>query len=212
MAHGNGESGAPAGGQSRAAVAWAALSAVAAIAAAVIAWFSYTGIEETNSLAQRANDIAAAANSRADEANQIGSRGLELAEQNEGRLNQQTADGVLLGEAPSKMKGRFPLPDGVKVWFVVYNTTNKPIENVWVADAQQRSIKIQGIQPCTMYALEAGFKPTDLYFSDRNGRYWHRAYNGPPEALSPDEFPAMPDEDTGGDSPWDLPIENCSTD
>ncbi|RBY95266.1 hypothetical protein DQ237_14390 [Blastococcus sp. TF02-8] len=198
-------------GTSRATVLWAAVAALAAVAAAVFAGLAWNETRRANESAREANDIAAAANSKADEANRLGEEGLGLAQRNEERLDREPVDGVQLGEAPTEMKARFPLPDGVAVWFVVYNATNKPIENVWVADGERRSITIDGIQPCRMYALQPGFEPTDLYFSDRNGLYWHRKYNGPPEALAASDFPSMPAQDTGGDSPWDLPLDNCST-
>jgi hypothetical protein len=193
-----------ASGGNKAANVIASIAALAAIAAAIIAWMSLDASKKNNTIAVAANASASAANSIANE-------GLALAKKNEARLDRQSAEGVQLGEAPSEMKDLYPLPDGVSIWFVVYNSTNKPIENVWVADAEQRSIKIQGIQPCTMYALDAGFHPTDLYFSDQDGLYWHRPYNGQPEPMTKQEFPPMPAQDTGGNSPWDHAIENCST-
>lgn len=189
---------------SRRATFWAAASALAAIVAAVFAGFAYFGQGQ-------ANHIAVAANSTAAAANDIAQQGLDLARKNDARIDRQNAEGVALGNVAPDAKHQLPANSlsGVRVWFVVYNSTTRPIENVWVADAHGGSIRIQGIEPCMLYYLAAGFEPTDLYFSDADGLYWHRAYGGAPQPLTKAQFPPMPNPDTS-ESPWNVPLEHCA--
>jgi hypothetical protein len=175
--------------EGRTAARWAAVSALAALAAVAVAILAYMGQLKSNKTADE---------------------GLDLARKNEARLDRADADDVTLGGAPPSIADKHPLPPSVSIWYVVYNATNNPIENVWVSDGHGGSIRISGIEPCTMYALDADFGPKDLYFSDANGLYWHRKYGDQLERLSRADFPPMPDPDTG-DSPWLAQVSDCSS-
>lgn len=188
------------------------LTAVAAVGAVASAYYAYQADSKSETAiaqAAEANDHASGAVDAAEEANRIGTEGLGLARTNEDRLNRQDAEGAFIGEAPIKLAAEHPLPPGVRVWFAVFNTTNTSIENVWVADGKGGTVRIEGIPRCEIYALDAGFRPTDLYYSDGNGLFWHRPYGGQPRQLSEADFPPMPRPDTH-DSPWNVPLEPCS--
>jgi len=134
---------------------------------------------------------------------------LALAERNETRLEkqdlQQIAIRVYLGEPSRQGYERHPTQERGQVWRVVINASGLQVENVWVADDNGRSVKIQGLQRCSMYALPPDFVPRHLYFTDPNGR-WHRGYGGQIDTF----WLPPPDSDTD-DSPWFEPLQDCAS-
>jgi hypothetical protein len=163
----------------------------------------------------RASDAIAEArraNAEASEANTYAADALALAKENEDRLNrqdsQQFASRIYLGEAPGPECQRHGDVQGDNICRVVINASGVQVENVWVENSEGLSITILGVQRCHMYALTPGFVHEHLYFSDPYGN-WHRQYGGPLERLPDGELHA-PDPDTGGDSVWDEPLQNCA--
>ena len=134
---------------------------------------------------------------------------------NEARQNrqdvQQYADKIYLGEPPTSVYAhdRHPVALRGQIWRVVINASGVQAENVWVTDGDGLSINIRGLQRRSMYAFPVGFKVEHLYFTDPNGN-WHRRFGGQVERVPDDRYIAPPAEDTGGNSAWDEPIENCA--
>jgi hypothetical protein len=122
--------------------------------------------------------------------------------------SQQYANKVFLGEPPREEytgQGARKLAPGQTIWRVVLNTSGVQIENLWVEGEDGRSVRIQGVQRCSMYALPADFVPTNLYFTDPLGGKWRRQQNGQLD----DQFREMIPRDTD-DSPWYDTIDGCS--
>lgn len=124
------------------------------------------------------------------------------------REERQHAEAVYLGEAPRAAytnQGVRRLAEGQAIWRMAYNASGIQIENVWVRSVDGRTVRIQGMQACTMYALPSSFVPADLFFTDPRGEWRRHANSG----VLDDRFEPMPADDTD-DSPWYDTIGNCS--
>ena len=173
-------------------------AAVASALAAILALYALWQADESNGIAKDSSSVAA--------------RGLTLAESNELRLNkqelQQYANKIYLGEPSPAEYIRHPLPRVTDIWHVVINASGLQAENVWVADDTGRTVRIQGLQRCSMYALPPDFEVKHLYFTDPYGD-WYRPYGGQLEVVKEEEFRPPPNPDTD-DSPWFEPVQNCA--
>lgn len=115
----------------------------------------------------------------------------------------QFANKVYVGEAPRYAYDVMGVPaDGI--WWVVMNPTGVQIDRLWVEGRDGRSIVIEGVQRCTMYALARGFIPIALHFTDAYGK-WRR----PVEGQLDHEYREMPTRGTHN-SPWDMDIKDCA--
>lgn len=196
------EAGTAMGGRGRAATWIAAVSAVAAIGSAVFAYRANDLSDEANDKADRANELSDEANEKADESNAISEAANDRAEQV--ALEERAGD-VYLGEAPSYAIEDHPLPPGENVWMVVFNESGAQINGVWVQGEANTSIGIQGIENCSIYALDPAFDPVAIHYKDTSGQGWSRS----DDSLT-DDYGTYPDPDTH-DSPWGpVRIEGCS--
>jgi hypothetical protein len=175
----------------------------------------------------RTNDYAKEANSYSEQATEYAAQANEYTKQSENRLNWQLSheysNKVYLGEAPQYFYDLYPKV-GDEITWVVLNSSGVEIHDVWVEGQNDRWIRIQGIQRCTMYSLPLftsdpdhpeEFEPVAVHFSDphsvRGNYLWHRATTG---ELGTDGKPIpTKEEDPDGDdadSPHLMDVEGCS--
>lgn len=116
---------------------------------------------------------------------------------------EQFANKVMVGEAPQYFYDTFGSPPANTITWVVINASSTQLNGVWVEGRNGSTVRINGIQRCTMYSLEPGFDPVGVHFKDPNDS-WFRPVDGDlTHAYRP-----MPDTDTS-DSPEALEVENC---
>lgn len=130
-----------------------------------------------------------------------------LANRSDTRLDrqdtQQVAAKVFLSEAPPYAYAAHPPPAGRTQW-VVLNTSPAPISDVWVEGASKRSVNIQDVSGCTMYAVPSDFKPIAVNFKDEHGNWRRAAGAAAPRLLGQ----PMPSRDSD-DSPWFYDVRGC---
>jgi len=114
------------------------------------------------------------------------------------------ASRVQLTEAPTYVYKRYTKSAGGKVLWVIMNTTNTTINEVWVEGKNRQWVRIQGIQGCTMYVLPRDFIPQKAYFKDALGQ-WQLDGSGVPKKNGK---PIPTGKDTGDATAE--PVENCS--
>lgn len=136
----------------------------------------------------------------------ISAASYRLAHRSDSRVDrqdtQQVAAKVFLSEAPPYADAVHPRPVGRTQW-VVLNTSPAPISEVWVEGVSNRSVKIQDVSGCTMYALPSDFRPIAVNFKDEHGN-WRREAGAAPRVLGQ----PMPARDTD-DSPWFYDVRGC---
>jgi predicted protein tyrosine phosphatase len=136
---------------------------------------------------------------------------LGLGRDNEDRLDreerQQYASKVYVGEARHRKRIRKSVPGSVwpdRRFGMNINMSGVQMENVWVEGRDRRTVRMQGVQRCSMYALPATFIPVDLYFSNPVGHKWHRGEGG----VLDGNFKQMPQHGTDP-SPWYDAVPDC---
>lgn len=123
--------------------------------------------------------------------------------QAENRLNQSDASEVYLGEAPSYAYASHPRGSSDQIWWVVMNTSNLQINDVWVEGKNGTYVRMWGVQGCSMYALPQGFNPVAVDYTNSDGRWRNPVAGQPQENGKP--LPSRGDES----SPWFMSVENC---
>jgi len=115
----------------------------------------------------------------------------------------QSASKVTLAEAPPYVNRTHP-PRGNRIWWVVMNHSDGPIDDVWVEGRDGASVKMWQVQRCTMYAVPLDFAPVAVNFRNPQGR-WRRAAGAVPVQPTGRKLPAT---DTA-DSPWTMQLDGC---
>ncbi len=114
------------------------------------------------------------------------------------------ASRVQLTEAPTYVYKRYEKRARGKALWVIMNTTNTTITEVWVEGKNRQWVRIQGIQGCTMYVLPGDFIPQRAHFKDTLGQ-WQLDSSGVPKKNGK---PIPAGKDTGDATAEQ--VENCS--
>lgn len=114
---------------------------------------------------------------------------------------EQVASRVALSEAPKFAYDERPPED--LVYWVVMNYSGSQVDDVWVEGDGGASVRIGGVQPCSLYALPDGFRPVAVHFSDTFDRWRREVGSGPARNGEP------PPRDDTADSPFFLDLPNC---
>ncbi len=155
----------------------AAVSAVATGVAAAIALNANAKSDEANQRAAEANQIAADAN---DIARRAQSRQAASEKRAEARL-------VELAEEGGELVAKFALPTGTKIqqWYVVRNRSSTQTGGVWVEVTDNTVTRIDGVQSCSLYMLDAEFRPVAVHFTNGHGTWRREMVKDPVEDLAP---------------------------